>query len=158
MAYTNNYGFNLGIRTGVLRDLDRGQRPEKYISLSDPSYNHSEEGLGRFNFDSGNINHIRGGTLRPTHLLQQQQQQQFRAGDQQTPEVPHYLNQNPNVIPLHLADLSRPPPVLSRSFTSNPVPPNTTSIPYQPNWGGSFTPLSESINDNEEEYEGMILV
>ena len=30
MAYSNNYGFNLGIRTGVLRDLDRGQRPEKY--------------------------------------------------------------------------------------------------------------------------------
>ena len=150
MAYTNNYGFNLGIRTGVLRDLDRGQRPEKYISLSDPSYNHSEEGLGRFNFDSGNINHIRGGTLHPM--------QQFRAGDQQTPEVPHYLNQNPNVIPLHLTDLSRPPPVLSRSVTSNPVPSYTTSIPYQPNWGGSFTPLAESINDNEEEYEGMILV
>ena len=93
MAYTNNYGFNLGIRTGVLRDLDRGQRPEKYISLSDPSYNHSEEGLGRFNFDSGNINHIRGGTLRPT----------------QTPEGLHYLDQNSNVIPLHLADMSRPP-------------------------------------------------
>ena len=142
MAYCNNYGFNLGVRTGILRDLDRGQRPEKYISLSDPSYNHSEEGLGRFNFDSGNINHIRGGTLRPT----------------QTPERPHYLDQNPNVIPLHLADMSRPPPVLSRSAPNNPVPPFSTSIPYQPNWGGSFTPLSESINDNEEEYEGMILV
>ena len=142
MAYSNNYGFNLGIRTGVLRDLDRGQRPEKYISLSDPSYNHSEEGLGRFNFDSGNINHIRGGTLRPT----------------QTPQWPHYLDQNPNVIPLHLADMSRPPPVLSRSAPNNPVPPFSTSIPYQPNWGGSFTPVAESINDNEEEYEGMILV
>ena len=142
MAYSNNYGFNLGIRTGVLRDLDRGQRPEKYISLSDPSYNHSEEGLGRFNFDSGNINHIRGGTLRPT----------------QTPQWPHYLDQNPNVIPLHLADMSRPPPVLSRSAPNNPVPPFSTSIPYQPNWGGSFTPVAETINDNEEEYEGMILV
>ena len=142
MAYSNNYGFNLGIRTGVLRDLDRGQRPEKYISLSDPSYNHSEEGLGRFNFDSGNINHIRGGTLRPT----------------QTPQWPHYLDQNPNVIPLHLADMSRPPPVLSRSFTSNPLPPNTTSVPYQPHWGGSFTPLSESINDNEDDYEGMVFI
>ena len=140
MAYSNNYGFNLGIRTGVLRDLDRGQRPEKYISLSDPSYNHSEEGLGRFNFDSGNINHIRGGTLRPT----------------QTPQWPHYLDQNPNVIPLHLADMSRPPPVLSRSAPNNPVPPFSTSIP--PNWGGSFTPVAETINDNEEEYEGMILV
>ena len=142
MVYSNNYGFNLGIRTGVLRDLDRGQRPEKYISLSDPSYNHSEEGLGRFNFDSGNINHIRGGTLRPT----------------QTPQWPHYLDQNPNVIPLHLADMSRPPPVLSRSAPNNPVPPFSTSIPYQPNWGGSFTPVAETINDNEEEYEGMILV
>ena len=142
MAYCNNYGFNLGVRTGILRDLDRGQRPEKYISLSDPSYNHSEEGLGRFNFDSGNINHIRGGTLRPT----------------QTPERPHYLDQNPNVIPLHLADMSRPPPVLSRSAPNNPVPPFSTSIPYQPNWGGSFTPVAETINDNEEEYEGMILV
>ena len=142
MAYSNNYGFNLGVRTGILRDLDRGQRPEKYISLSDPSYNHSEEGLGRFNFDSGNINHIRGGTLRPT----------------QTPQWPHYLDQNPNVIPLHLADMSRPPPVLSRSAPNNPVPPFSTSIPYQPNWGGSFTPVAETINDNEEEYEGMILV
>ena len=142
MAYCNNYGFNLGVRTGILRDLDRGQRPEKYISLSDPSYNHSEEGLGRFNFDSGNINHIRGGTLRPT----------------QTPQWPHYLDQNPNVIPLHLADMSRPPPVLSRSAPNNPVPPFSTSIPYQPNWGGSFTPVAETINDNEEEYEGMILV
>merc|ERR1711888_59149 len=100
-------------------------RPEKYISLSDQGYNHSEEGLGRFNFDSGTINHIRGGTLRPT----------------QTPQWPHYLDQNPNVIPLHLADMSRPPPVLSRSAPNNPVPPFSTSIPYQPNWGGSFTPI-----------------
>ena len=155
MAYANDFGFNLGIRTGVLRDLDRGQRPEKYISLSDPSYNHSEEGLGRFNFDPGSINHVRGGTLFPPHVLQQQQ---FSAGGQQTPRVPHYLNQTPNVIPLHMADLSRPPPGLSRSFTSNPLPPNTTSVPYQPHWGGSFTPLSESINDNEDDYEGMVFI
>ena len=139
-----------------MRDLDRGQRPEKYISLSDPSYNHSEEGLGRFNFDPGSINHVRGGTLFPPQVLQQQQQ--FSAGGQHTPRVPHYLNQTPNVIPLHMADLSRPPPGLSTSFTSNPLPPNTTSVPYQPHWSGSFTPLSESINDNEDDYEGMVFI
>ena len=140
MAYSNNYGFNLGVRTGILRDLDRGHRPEKYISLSDPSYNHSEEGLSRFNFDSGNLNHIRGGTLRPT----------------QTPQRPHYVDQNPNIIPLHLADMSRPPPGFSNSAPRNPVPTFSSSVP--PNWGGSFTPVSESMNDNEDDYEGMILV
>ena len=69
MAYANDFGFNLGIRTGVLRDLDRGQRPEKYICLSDPSYNHSEEGLGRFNFDPGSGSHVRGGSTFPPHVL-----------------------------------------------------------------------------------------
>ena len=153
MAYANDFGFNLGIRTGVLRDLDRGQRPEKYISLSDPSYNHSEEGLGRFNFDPGSGSHVRGGGSNfPPHALQQQQ---FSA---QIPRVPRYLNQIPNVVPLHMADLTRPPPGLLMSFPSNPLPPNATSAPYQPHWGGSYTPLSDNINDNEDEYEGMVFI
>ena len=139
MTYSNNYGFNLGVRTGILRDLDRGQRPEKYISLSDPSYNHSEEGLSRFNFDSGNLNYIRGGTLHPM----------------QTPQRPNYVDQNPNIIPLHLADMSRPPPGFSNPAPRNPVP-AFSCVP--PNCGGSFTPVSDYRNDNEDEYEGMILV
>ena len=146
MAYANDYGFNLGVRTGVLRDLDRGQRPEKYISLSDPSYKHSKEGLGRFNFDPGSgVCHARGCINVPPPSLQQYSD--------------HYLNQFPNVIPLHMADLSRPPPGFSMSTPSNPLRPNATSVSYQPHLGGSYTPLSDStLNNNADEYKGIVFI
>ena len=63
MAYMNNYGLNLGDRTSVIGNFDRGQRPSIYFSLSDPSLSQAEEGLGRFNFDSvGFIDHVMGQT------------------------------------------------------------------------------------------------
>ena len=129
MAYANDFGFNLGVRTGVMRDLDRGQRPAKYISLSDPSYNHSEEGLRRFNFDSGSgVSHARGesSSLPPPSL--QHHSAQVPRGEGL---APRYLNQFPsNVVPLHLADLSRPPPGFSMSTPINPLLLNARSTSY----------------------------
>ena len=63
MAYMNNYGFNLGDRTSVIGNFDRGQSPPYNYSLWDPGLSQAEEGLGRYNFDSvGFIDHVMGQT------------------------------------------------------------------------------------------------
>ena len=56
MTYINNYGFNLGDRSNVLGNFDRGQRASKYFRLLDPSLSQAKEGLVRFNFDSVGFN------------------------------------------------------------------------------------------------------
>ena len=149
MAYLNNYGLNLGVRTGVIGDLERGQRPVKYFSLSDPSFNQCEQGLGRFNFDPVMFgNQCRGvGNNQPPLLPPQPH-------SVQTHQI---LNQIPiNVVPLHKANLTKPPPGFPIHTPSRPLLIDTrAAAPHTSQMGGYTASLANSNLENND-YEGTV--
>ena len=153
MAYLNNYGINLGVRTGVIENLERGQRPGKYFNLSDPSFNQCDQGLGRFNFDPVMFgDHCRGegNTLQPPLL----QQQQFNSV--QTSQI---LNQIPiNAIPLHKADFTKPPPGFPVNTPTRPLLIDTrAAAPNTSQMGGYAASLANS-NLEYNDYEGKVWI
>ena len=168
MAYNNSFGFNLGQRTGLINDFERGQRPSKYTRLSDYDINHAEQSLGRFNFDSvGQSDNPFAGRQWQIPLAQQQPQQPHQQQQQQQPNSApfvvgsgrrtHSMNHSVNIIPLNQVDFSVPPPRYTPvSLSSNPLLLNAGRSTHCPaNIGHSYAAsISNDSVDNTEIYEG----
>ena len=145
MAYTHDYGLNLGVRTSVIDDLERGHRPVKYFNISDPSFNQSDQSLGRFN--SGLYDDHQSGRWDASRQPRRQQP----PNSAQTFQT---LNQMPiNIIPLHEADFTRPPPGFYTHTPNRPVLIDTrATAPHQA--GSSAASLANIWDYNE--YEGKV--
>ena len=147
MAYVNNYGLNLSVRTGVIGDLERAHKPVKYFSISDPSFNQCDQGLGRFNFDPGMYgDQGRGdGSLQPP--LRQQHPHSVHTSQ--------ILNQMPiNVVPLHKADFTRPPPGFPVHTPNRPLLIDTRAA--APHQSGGYAASLANSNLEYNDYEGKV--